>query len=53
MLITPASVIEWWQLQAEDKSVAIGHCSGDSVIFHGVEPSVHGIDVGEIICACR
>jgi hypothetical protein len=53
MLNTPASVFDLLQLQAEDKSVAIGHCSGDTVVFHGVEPSVHGVDVGEKICACR
>ena len=49
MLNTPAFVIDLLQLQAEDKSVAIGHCSGDAILFHGVEPSVHGVDVGEVI----
>jgi hypothetical protein len=49
-LIHLASIIDLLQLQSEHKSVAIMHGVGsDAVNFHDIEPSVHGVDMCEIM----
>jgi hypothetical protein len=33
------------------RSVAVGHRCGGALAFHGIEPPVHGVDVGEVVGA--